>query len=112
MSVVLPAPFGPIRPTSSPSRTSRVTLTQRVHAAERDGQAGDAQHGGAACASRLAPGAARWRARNRRRRVSGARGRARPLVHPPVEVAGHALRVLLQGEDQQHAAERAGTSSR
>ena len=45
--VVLPAPFGPIRPTSSPSRTSSVT-SRSARAPERDRQAGYPQHGGTA----------------------------------------------------------------
>ena len=73
-----------------------------MHAAERDGQAGDAQHGGAAHEVgwfRARFGARRGRGGRIRRADHGS------LVQPPVEVAGHALRVLLQGEDQQQAAD-------
>ena len=37
MNVVLPAPFGPISPTSWPSETVEVDLVDRAEAAERDG---------------------------------------------------------------------------
>src|SRR5215813_1483340 len=71
-------------------------LAQRVHAAERDGQAGNAQHGGAAgeLGWSGAPLAAR---RNRGGRLWCADYGS--LVYPPVDVAGHARWVLLQGED-------------
>ena len=39
MSVVFPAPFGPIRPTTSPGRTSIDTSSTATHRTEADGQA-------------------------------------------------------------------------
>ena len=72
-----------------------------MHAAERDGQAGDAQHGGAAREIgwfRALFAACGNRGGRIRRADHGS------FVYPPVDVAGHALRVLLQGEDQQHPA--------
>src|SRR5204863_8805615 len=62
-------------------------LTQRVHAAERDGQAGDAQHGGAAREIGWSGAlfAGHW---NRSGRLRGADHGS--LVYPPVDVAGHA----------------------
>ena len=45
-SVVLPAPFGPIRPQIAPRVTSKETSSKRGHAAEPDRQPVDRQQGG------------------------------------------------------------------
>ena len=52
-NVLLPAPFGPISPTISPSRHRQVGAVDRAEAAERlDDAARLKQHGGAACVQR------------------------------------------------------------
>ena len=43
-SVVLPAPFGPIRPMNSPSATARARILQRLNAAEADRDVSECQH--------------------------------------------------------------------
>ena len=60
--VVLPAPFGPSRPTTSPARTSMLTLLHHAAPAERLGEAVGAEErraGAVHRASALAAAAAR-----------------------------------------------------
>ena len=92
MNVVLPAPFGPISPTSWPSSTSRSTLVDGVDAAEAHGQR-------------------RWRegprvTLHRRARVRGVGPSLARACGALVERPGHALGVLDQREDQHDAAEQ------
>ena len=52
--MVLPAPFGPIRPTISPARNSNETLLTAIQAAEAPRDVDEPQHGGHVAAYRFA----------------------------------------------------------
>ena len=102
MRVVLPAPLGPMRPTQLAFPDGQGHLGQRVHAAEPDRQAADRQHVGLpGQVGALGPRGDPLPARGGH--VRGVQ--LHLLVDPPVDVAGHAGRVLQQGEDEDDAAE-------
>ena len=87
-----------------PSPTSSVDVRERVHAAERDGQA--ARRSSTAVGSD-SPATLRFAAAGPRRPRIRRAGRPAPLVHPLVEGARRRPSGLLdQGEDQDHAAEQ------
>ena len=110
-NVVLPAPLGPIRPTSSPSPTSKLTSRSACTPPKSTDRPvrGAAPAAGRARRSRLP------RARRRRPGRAGRRPRRddrRLRCVLLVERAGDALGVLQQRDDQDHAAEQQERSCR
>ena len=98
MSVVLPAPFGPIRPTTSPGRTSSDTSCTATTEPKRTVRLVDRERGGAA------------RARPRRAAAAGARpagDEVEPLPEPAAVGGGDVGDAVLVDDEDQEEDERA-----